>query len=125
MTTIHRMKTEVMTKLKRDWINPGSAEANTLKPGGWGGVNGMKQALMGLVLSVCVMFLNHAALGDTNFLQVQFNKTMVNYGADANAAGEIDGLFIRQGKATSQQLKIHVTNLDPNTTYQMIAFIGD
>jgi hypothetical protein len=125
MKPIDRMKTEVMTELKKDCIKTGSAEANTLLPGGWRSVNGIKQALMGLVFAVCVMFFNHAALGGTNFLQVLFNKAMVNSGGDANAVGQIDGIFIRQGNATSQQLRIQVANLDPNTTYQMIAFIGD
>src|SRR5436190_11443005 len=125
MKTTDRMKTEVMAELKKDRIKTGSARTDTLRPGGWRGVHGLKQALMGLVLAVCVMFLNHSALGTTNFLYTLFNKAMVNNGGDANAVGQIDGVFIRQGNATSQQLKIHVVRLDPNTTYQMIAFMGD
>ncbi len=125
MKTTDRMKTEVITELRKECIKTGSAEAITPLAGSWRGVNGMKQALTGLVLAVCVMFLNHPAFGGTNFLQVLFNKAMVNSGGDANATGQINGLFIRQGNATSQRLTISVGNLDPNTTYQMIAFMGD
>ena len=52
-------------------------------------MNGIKKALMGLVLAVCVIFPNHAALGGTDLLSVVFNKAMVKSGGDTNAFEEL------------------------------------
>ena len=125
MKTTDRTKTEVITGLKKYPVKTQPKNAISTLIRGRHGVNGMRQALMGLVLAVSVMFLNHAALGGTRVLQVLFSTPMVNNGGDANAVGQINGTLTRQGNLSSQRLTISVGNLDPNTTYQMIAFIGD
>jgi hypothetical protein len=58
-------------------------------------------------------------------LNVLFWTDMVNTGVDQNASGKISGTLLRNGYASNQQLKFSLANLDPNTAYQLIAFIGD
>jgi hypothetical protein len=125
MKTTHQRKIQIMTNLIKDPAKTQSKNAITTLIGGRHGVNGMGKVLMGLVLAVGVMFLNHAALGGTNILQVLFSKTMVNSGVDTNALGQLDGMLTRVGNASSQRLKISLAKLDPNTTYQLMAFVGD
>ena len=91
-------------------------------------MNGTKRMLMGLVLAVAVMFLPHDAVakqGGTDILHFMFNKEMTNTGVDPDARGKIEETLTRQGNANNQRLKISLANLDPNTAYRLIAFIGD
>ncbi len=89
------------------------------------GLSRAKRVLMGLILAVGVMFCYAGAAAGTSSLHVLFKTGMRNTGIDADAAGQIDGNLTRSGKANNQRLKISLTNLDPGTEYQMIAFIGD
>ena len=93
--------------------------------GGRHGMNAMKQVLMGLVLAGAVMVPHHGAAWGTGTLNVQFNTDMVSTGVDPNASGTIVGTLMRHGFSSSQQLKLSLAHLDPNTVYQLIAFIGD
>ena len=88
-------------------------------------MNGTKRILTGLLLAAGLMSLRHEALAATSVLHVLFKTVMVNTGADTNVHGQIDGTLNRQGNAGNQRLKISVSNLDPSTDYQLIAFIGD
>jgi len=88
-------------------------------------LNGMKQVLMGLVLAVAVMFPRDDASGATRILNVLFRTDMVNTGVDDDASGKISGTLLRTGNASNQRLKLSLANLDPNTAYQLIAFMGD
>ena len=46
-------------------------------------------------------------------------------GVDSNARGKINVTMTRQGETSNQEVKISVVNLDPNTTYGLIARIGN
>ena len=46
-------------------------------------------------------------------------------GVDGNARGKINVNMTRQGSAINQEVKISVVNLDPNTVYGMIGYLGD
>src|SRR5581483_494016 len=57
---------------------------------------------------------------------------MVNTGAESalefgipDASGEIDVSMHRQGNNNNQQLKISLANLNANTMYQLVAFLGN
>ena len=50
---------------------------------------------------------------------------MVNTGVEPNASGKINVTLNDQGNADKQQLKIAVSKLNPNTSYELFAFIGD
>ncbi|HXU76956.1 MAG TPA: ice-binding family protein [Methylomirabilota bacterium] len=98
---------------------------NSADPGMKIGWSGPRRILMGLVLAGSLMLLNQGAAAGTSILHVLFKAAMVNSGVDPNAQGTIDGTLTRQGNANNQRLKITLTNLDPGTEYQMLAFIGD
>ena len=131
MKTTPRTKlTHVMIELKRDPIKtqPKAGAANFI--GGQHGLNEMKRVrvLMGLVLAVAVMFLPHAAVakqGGTDILHFMFSKEMTNTGVDSDARGKIQETLTRQGNANNQGIKISLAKLNPNTAYQLIAFIGE
>ncbi len=126
MKTTHRTKpTRVMTELKKDPIKTQSEDGAATLIEGRHGMHGMKRVLMGLVLAVAVMFLHHDASGGTGILNVLFRTDMVNTGVAPNASGKISGTLIRNGSGSNQQLKLSLAHLDPNTAYQLIAFIGD
>src|SRR4026207_1573309 len=88
-------------------------------------VNGMKQVLMGLVLAAAVTFPPHEASGATRILNVLLRTDMVNTVVDDDASGRISGTLIRNGQTSNQRLKLSFANLDPDTAYQLVAFIGD
>jgi len=50
---------------------------------------------------------------------------MVNTGVDSDAAGKITVSMKGSVKGNDEQLKISLTKLDPNATYELVAFIGD
>jgi hypothetical protein len=92
-------------------------------------VNGTKQIVyVGLALAVAMMFLRSDALatqGGTSILHFNFVSAMTNTGVEPDDSGTVNGKLNRQGNASNQQLKISLANLNPNTTYQLAAFIGD
>jgi hypothetical protein len=54
-----------------------------------------------------------------------FKADMVNTGVDPNASGNYSAKLLRNAKNSNQQLKLTLANLEPNATYQLLAFIGD
>ncbi|MEI7533821.1 MAG: Ig-like domain-containing protein [Verrucomicrobiae bacterium] len=46
-------------------------------------------------------------------------------GVDGNARGKINVNMTRQGSAINQEVKISAVNLDPNTVYGLIGYLGD
>jgi Ice-binding-like/Bacterial Ig-like domain len=114
-----------MTELKQDPIKTQFKDAVAALIGGRHGMNGMKRVLMGLVLAVAVLFLHHDASAATRMLNVIFKMDMVNTGVDTNASGKISGTLLRSGIASSQKLSVSLANLDANTAYQLMAFMGD
>ena len=126
MKTIHQTKpTHVMTELKNDPIKTQSKDGVATLIGGRHGMNAMKQVLLGLVLAGAVMVPHHGAAWETDTLNVQFNTDMMSTGVDPNASGTILGTLVRSGRSSNQQLKLSLAHLDPNTAYQLIAFMGD
>jgi hypothetical protein len=80
-----------------------------------------------ICLVVAVMFSPHdtvAAPSGTGIVQFISETDMTNAGVDPDATGKIN-VTASQGNANNQQLNISLANLDPNTAYQLIAFIGD
>ncbi|HXI84527.1 MAG TPA: ice-binding family protein [Verrucomicrobiae bacterium] len=91
-------------------------------------VSGTKQIIMGLALAAAVMFPRTDALAKqsgTSILHFNFSSAMTNTGVDPDASGNVTGKLTRQGNASNQQLKISLANLDPSTTYELAAFLGD
>ncbi|MBI3852246.1 MAG: DUF3494 domain-containing protein [Verrucomicrobia bacterium] len=86
---------------------------------------------MGMALALAVMYPNHDSIaknsnkGGTSILHLNFVTAMLNTGVDPDASGSVNGKLNRQGNASNQRLQISLANLDPNTTYQLAAFIGD
>ena len=119
MNTKHRKKpTTIMTQLKKDPIErPSKDNVATFR--------GMKRFLAGFSLALSVLLLHHDASAATRILNVVFRTDMVNTGVDQNASGAISGNLIRNASGSQQQLKVWVAHLDPNTAYQLTAFIGD
>ncbi|HXI52913.1 MAG TPA: Ig-like domain-containing protein, partial [Candidatus Saccharimonadales bacterium] len=81
--------------------------------------------MLGLMLALGMAFLHPGASGANTHLNVGFKTDLVNTGVDPNASGKVAGVLIRNGYASNQQLKLSLANLDPNTAYQLVAFIGD
>jgi hypothetical protein len=91
-------------------------------------VNATKPIITGLALAVAMMFLPHDALATpngTSVLHFAFKSAMTNTVVDPDASGNVNGNLIRQGNANSLLLTISLAKLDPNTTYQLAAIIGD
>ncbi len=79
-------------------------------------------------LAVGVVFSPHGAgAGPATNSRVRFSveTTMVNTGVTPRASGLIEVTLNRKGIANNQRLLIMLTRLDFNTTYQLIAFLGD
>jgi hypothetical protein len=126
MKTTNRTKlTHVMTELKKDPINTQSKVGVATLIGGPQGINGMKRILMGAVLAVALMFLHRDASAGTPILNIMFKADMVNTGVDPNASGNYSAKLLRNARNSNQQLKLALANLEPNASYQLIAFIGD
>jgi len=86
-----------------------------------------KGFLTGLSLAMATMLSPHAfaAAGGTTVQHFTFKTAMTATGVDTNATGSVSGSINRQGKAVNQSLNVSVAHLDPNTTYQVTAFLGD
>jgi hypothetical protein len=66
-----------------------------------------------------------AAKGGSSVQHFTFKTAMTGTGVDADANGNVAGSITRQGNAFNQSLNISVAHLDPNTVYQVTAFLGD
>src|ERR1043166_1526520 len=66
-----------------------------------------------------------AKKGGTSILHFTTELTMAGTGIDTDAQGKITAEIKTQGNAEKQQLEINLTNLDPNTTYQLQALVGE
>jgi len=86
-----------------------------------------KQLLTGLSLAMATMLSPHAfaAQGGTSVQHFTFKTAMTGTGIDADATGNVAGSIMHQGNAFNQSLNIAMAHLDPNTTYQVTAFLGD
>ncbi len=81
-----------------------------------------------LGLAVAVMLSPCAMIAGSNGTSVMHLITQTDLsptGVDSNARGKINVTMTRQGETSNQEVKISVVNLDPNTTYGLIARIGN
>jgi len=88
-------------------------------------MSGRQRILIALVIAVGALFSRHDASAGTRVLNVVFQMDMVSSGVDTNASGKISGNLNRNSSGSSQQLKITLAKLEPDTEYQLSAFIGD
>jgi len=96
-------------------------------------VNATKRILTSFGLALAVLGLGQGALanpGDqgpngTTILHFTFNSVMTNSSVDPEAKGTIAGNLNHQGNANYRMLKIALTKLTPNSTYQLAALLGD
>jgi hypothetical protein len=88
------------------------------------GANSTKRILAAIILVVAMTLLHFEAAG-SSVLHVLYNVDMANSGVDPNATGKLNGTLTRQGNANNQRLRLSLANLDPSSTYQLMAFIGD
>lgn len=79
---------------------------------------------LGLAAAVMLSPHNAVATGN-NLMQFSSKTSMINTGVDPNASGKVNVTLSRQGNANHQQLDISLANLDANTAYQLVAFLGD
>jgi hypothetical protein len=87
--------------------------------------NATKRILTRLVVAIAVMVLHQDVSGGTPILNLMFKADMVRNDADPDASGNFSGTMIRNGHTSNQRLKLSFANLDPNTAYQLTAFMGD
>jgi len=83
---------------------------------------------LALGLAVAVMMPAHPAVAGSNRTGVLHLITETDLdatGVDANARGKINVTLTRQGNVELQEVKITAVNLDPNTTYGLVAVVGD
>ena len=82
--------------------------------------------LFGLAVSVMLSSPVAAAPPSANSSVRMITATdLMPTGVDGNARGKINVNMTRQGSAINQEVKISVVNLDPNTVYGMIGYLGD
>lgn len=117
-----------MTEQKNDSIKTHPQAGVAASPGGRHGMNEKKRFLLGLAFAVAALCLPRTAVaapGGTDILHSSFSAGMVNTGIDADARGKVAFSHNRQGNADTTRLNISLTRLNPNTAYQLIAFVGD
>lgn len=90
----------------------------------------MKRMFIGLALATAVMLTNFqaAAAPKVTILHFNFKTTMTSVGGsfgDTDPTGKIDATLTRRGDVSNQRLMITLANLEPNTTYEMVAFLGE
>jgi len=126
MKSTHRTKsTHAMTEQKKAPVKAQSKDAIATLIQARRGISGMKRFLLGLVFAAAVMVLLPDASGGTSILNVSFRTDMASTSVDLDASGRFSGTLIRNGHNSNQRLNLSLSNLDPNTAYQLIAFIGD
>jgi Ice-binding-like/Bacterial Ig-like domain len=81
--------------------------------------------VFGLVFAAALSLPIYSVLGVGSSLRVYYSIDMANSGVAPNARGKIDGTLSHSATGNSQQLKLSLSNLNPNTTYRLMAFIGD
>jgi len=60
-----------------------------------------------------------------NVMQLDTVTVMAPTGGDSNAQGKINETLSQRGNVRSQQVLIRIVNLQPNTMYGLVAYIGD
>ena len=81
-----------------------------------------------MVLGATVLVLLQAAPASAavNAFTYNFEAAMIGSGVDPDARGSVHGNLTRRGAvADNQRLTVTVSKLDTNTTYHLVAFLGD
>ena len=85
-----------------------------------------KGMLTSLAITLAVVFSTDAALGQQgDALKYVLKTAMANAGIDADATGTVNLTMNRNRNGDNQRLKVVLTKLDPDTTYQLNAFLGN
>ncbi len=84
----------------------------------------MKKSIVVLLSATSIAALAAASHG-TDILHFFVRKAMSNAGVDTNASGSVAARQNEQGHANNQTLEILSKGLDTNTSYQLMAMVGD
>src|ERR1043165_3123238 len=86
-----------------------------------------RNLIWGVVLGAAVLVLLQAAPASAavNAFSHTFQATMSPTGVDPNARGSVHGNLTRRGAVDNQRLTVTVSRLDTNTTYHLMAYLGD
>jgi Ice-binding-like len=76
---------------------------------------------VGLALTLGI---SHQAAAASSALQFNSQTVMLNSGVDADATGKINVSMNGSAKGNNEQFNLSAAKLDPNTDYQLVAFIG-
>jgi hypothetical protein len=86
----------------------------------------MKKSIVVLLSATgCVAALAAATSHGTDILHFFVRKGMSNPGVETNASGVVRARQNEQGNADNQALEVLAKGLDTNTSYQLMALVGD
>src|SRR5215472_15932725 len=85
----------------------------------------MKKSIVVLLSAAgCITALAAASHG-TDILHFFVRKDMSNTGVETNASGTVRARQNEQGHANNQTLEVLAKGLETNTSYQLMALVGD
>jgi hypothetical protein len=85
----------------------------------------VRRLLIALSVAISAIVPLREAAAGTDILHISFKTAMTRTDVDTDARGSVLGALRRQGNAFNQALAITVTDLDPNTPYELHAVVGD
>jgi hypothetical protein len=85
-----------------------------------------KNLIQALVLGAVVLVMSGAVSvsAAVNGFRHNFKAAMTSTDVDTDARGNIHGTLNRRGSVDNQRLTVAVSNLDPDTTYNLLAYLG-
>jgi hypothetical protein len=86
-----------------------------------------KNLVRSLIFGGTLLYLPHVAPASPviNSFSYSFRAAMTNNGVDPDARGTVSGSLSRRGATDNQRLAITASKLDTDTTYHVVAFLGD
>src|SRR5437588_4157713 len=90
-------------------------------------LNRTRRLTQSLVLGATILSLSQLANASpaVNSVSYVFRATMTNTVVDSDARGAVQGNLTRRGAVDNQRLKVTVSKLDADSTYHLVAFLGD
>jgi hypothetical protein len=85
----------------------------------------MKKSIVVLLSAASCITALAAASHGTDILHFFVRKDMLNTGVETNASGIVRARQNEQGHADNQTLEVLAKGLDTNTSYQLMALVGD
>ncbi|HMJ91998.1 MAG TPA: ice-binding family protein [Candidatus Acidoferrum sp.] len=88
----------------------------------------MKESLIGLIIATATLLLHtDAAAAQPTIMHLNFKRSMTTDDGvgNANDRGSVEETATRRNSISNQRLAISLANLEPNTTYQFVALLGD